>query len=103
MIHNDDVAILRTEDAWCVAICGPRFYAPTQRLAHLLLLCAEQTVPWQLVALGRAVYAWAVERGCWRLDLEAETARVDLGPLARRLGSSRRTINYVINLPAEGG
>jgi hypothetical protein len=103
MIHNDDVAILRTADAWCVAICGSRFYAPTERLAHLLLLCAERAVPWQLVALGRAVCVWAMDRGCWRLDLEAETVRVDLGPLARRLGSSRRTTNYVIKLPSKGG
>jgi hypothetical protein len=98
MIHNDDAAILRTEDAWCVAVCGERFYAPTKRLAHLLLLCAERTAPWQLVALGRAVCAWAKDRGCSRIDLEAETIGIDLGPLARRLGIARQTMNYVIEI-----
>jgi hypothetical protein len=100
MIHNDDVAILRTEDAWCVAACQPRFYAPRKPQTHLLLLCSalsEGRAAWQSVALVRAVHAWAIERGCSRLDIEAEICNVDFGPFARRLGMSvRRSVNYVL-------
>jgi hypothetical protein len=105
MIHNDDVAILRTEDAWCVAVCGERFYAPGKRQAEVLLMCSAREddklfrSALQLIALARAIYAWAVERGCWRLDFAAETMRCDLGPLVRRLGTPRRHASYMLELP----
>jgi hypothetical protein len=103
MIHNDDVAILRTEDTWCVAVCGERFYAPGKRQAEVLLICsarADRRSASQLLALARAIYAWAIERGCWRLDFAAETTRCDLGPLVRRLGAPRQHASYMLELPA---
>jgi hypothetical protein len=108
MIHNDDVAILRTEDTWCVAVCGERFYAPGKRQAEVLLMCAAREddklfrSALQLIALARAIYAWAVERGCWRLDFAAETTRCDLGPLVRRLGAPRQHSSYMLELPVKG-
>jgi hypothetical protein len=105
-LKNDDVAILRTEDTWCVAVCGERFYAPGKRQAEVLLICSarddRRSAP-QLLALVRAIYAWAIERGCWRLDFAAETTRCDLGPLVRRLGTPRQHASYMLELPAKGG
>jgi hypothetical protein len=105
MIHNDDVAILRTEDTWCVAVCGERFYAPGKQQAEVLLICSareDRRSASQLLALVRAIYAWAIERGCRRLDFAAETTQCDLGPLVRRLGTPRRHSSYMLDLP-EGG
>jgi hypothetical protein len=106
MIHNADVAIVRTEDTWCVAVCGERFYAPGKRQAEVLLICSaredRRSAP-QLIALVRAIYAWAIERRCWRLDFAAETTQCDLGPLVRRLGSARQHSSYMLELPVKGG
>lgn len=104
MIREPDALVLRTRDAWCVACCGPRFWAPDTPLAHVLLLCSardDRKSAWQLMALLRAVYKWAIERDCWRLDIESETVGDDFGPLAKRLsisGAVRQTTNYVVNL-----
>jgi len=103
MLDSDKVGMWRTEDVFLVAGLDERFYAPDEKSASIVFLCSARSdhrSAGQILALARTAKAWALERGCRRLDFSAETLGVDFGPIARRLGRAHQQIGYMIELGA---
>ena len=104
-LNREDVAIFVTKNCFAVAVTYELFWAPAKAYASLILLCSgrdDKRSGGQLMALARSFNEWAIKRGCVRLDFDAETTGVDLGPLARRIGPTRPHSHYMVDLAAKG-
>jgi hypothetical protein len=92
-LADPNALVVRSESAWCVAVCTAPPWYPDQPECHVTVLVGEVGAQWQAARLLRETVGWAEDRGCVRWLLSSDT-EYDFAPLAKRMGALTKSARY---------
>jgi hypothetical protein len=85
--------LIRTNNAFLIAHINNLPWQPTERQAHVLILCADEGRHWEAVRLLRQSLYWAREQKCKCWWFTSDTKH-DVTPLCVRVGATSRVPRY---------
>mgnify|MGYP001549724377 CR=1 FL=1 len=97
LLKSPGVCALRGEKAFAIAAVQERPWNPARSDAFLLPVVAPDGSGFELYRIMRELVRWARAAGAEEFHFDAITG-VDFGPIARRLGASPVSPNYVLKL-----